>query len=160
MAVSKALSIHCHSLSNVPDELVPPVLFSNVLQRLEFPRRHRTCANVPDPTLLNNIIQGLHDLLSRCVTVQAVDLKHIDICAETLDALFDGIKDVLATETDLVDHPAIVCRDGCDTERGIFLVDAEVALGKEDKLLARDVVLLDSFGDDLFGDAVGVDVGL
>ena len=53
-----------------------------------------------------------------------------------------------------------VCRDGCDTERGIFLVDAEVALGKEDKLLARDVVLLDSFGDDLFGDAVGVDVGL
>jgi hypothetical protein len=160
MVVSKAPSLYCHSLSNVPDELVPPVLLGNVLQRLELPRRHRTCANVPDPTLLNDIVQGLHDLLSRCVTVQAVDLEHIDICAETLDALLDGIEDVLAAETNLVDHLAIVYRDGCDTECRIFLVNAEVALGEEDKLLARDVVLLDGFGDDLLRDAVGVDIGL
>jgi hypothetical protein len=89
-----------------------------------------------------------------------VDLEHIDICAETLDALLDGIEDVLAAKTDLVDHLAIVYRHGCDTECGILLVHAEVALGEEDKFLARDVVLLDGFGDDLLGDAVGVDVGL
>lgn len=160
MIISKAPSIYCHTLSNLPDELVPPVFLGNVLQSLELPRRHRTCANVPDPTLLNNIVQGLHDLLSRCVTVQTVNLKHIDVCAETLDTLLDGIEDVLAAETNLVDHLAIVYRDRRDTERGIFLVDAEVALGEKDNLLARDVVLLDGFGDDLLGDAVRVNVGL
>lgn len=160
MVISKAPSVYCHPLSNIPDELVPPILLGNVLQRLELPRCHRTCANIPDPALLNDIVQSLHDLLSRCIAVQAVDLKHIDICAETLDALLDGIEDVLAAETNLVDHLAIVCGDRCDSECGIFLVDAEVALGEEDKLLARDVVLLDGFGDDLLGDTVGVDVGL
>lgn len=89
-----------------------------------------------------------------------MDLKYIDICAEAPDALLDGIEDVLAAETDLVDHLAIICRDGRDTECGIFLVDAEVALGEENELLARDVVLLDSFGNDLLRDTVGVNVGL
>ena len=116
MVISEIPNVYCHSLSNIPDELVPTVLLGNVLERLELPRRHRTCANVPDPALLNDIVQSLHDLLSRCVTVQAVDLKHIDICAETLDALLDGIEDVLAAETDLVDHLAIVYGDGCDAE--------------------------------------------
>lgn len=99
------------SLNSSPNKLVPPVLFRNILQRLELPRRHRARADVPDPALLHNVVERLHDLLSRCVTVQAVDLQDVDICAEPLNALLHGIEDVLAAEPNLVDHLTVINRD-------------------------------------------------
>ena len=67
---------------------------------------------------------------------------------------------MLAAEADLVDHSTVIdgaCRDG---NGRIFINDAEVAFREEDELVAGDVVLLDGFGDDLLGDAVGVNIGL
>lgn len=148
------------TLGNVPDKLVPPILLSNVLQRLELPCRHRTRTNVPDPTLLDNIVQRLHNLLPWCTTIKTVDLQDIDVCTKALDALLNSVEDVLAAEADLVDHLAVVDGHRCDTERWVFFVDTEVAFRKEDELVAGDVVLLDGFGDDLLGDAMGVGVGL
>ena len=145
---------------NSPDKLVPPVLLRDVLQCLELPCRHRTRANIPDPTLLNHIVQRLHNLFPRCVTVQAVNLQNIDVGTKALGALFNGVEDVLPAETNPVDHLAVVGRDRRDGEGRVFFVDAEVAFREEDDLVARDVVLLEGFADDLLGDAVGVDVGL
>jgi hypothetical protein len=89
-----------------------------------------------------------------------VNLQNIDVCTKAFDALFNGVEDVLTAETNLVDHLAVVGRDRCDAEGRVFFVDAEVAFREEDDLVARDVVLLEGFADDLLGDAVGVDVGL
>lgn len=142
------------------DELVPPILLSNVLQRLKFPRRHRAGTDVSNPALLHNIIQRLHDLLPWGAAVQPVDLQNIDVCTQALYALLDSVEDVFAAKTDLVDHVAIIGRDRCDTKGWVFFVDAEVAFREEDDLVTGDVVLLEGFGNDLLGDAVGVDVGL
>lgn len=89
-----------------------------------------------------------------------MDLKDIDVCSKALDTLLDGVEDVLTAETDLVDHLAVVGGNRCDTEGRVLFVYTEVAFREEDELVAGDVVLLDGFGDDLLGDAVGVDVGL
>lgn len=103
-------------LQDTPDELVPSVLLRDVLQRLEFPRSHGAGADVPNPALLDNIVQRLHDLFPRGIAVQAVDLQDIDVCAEALDALLHSIEDMFAAESNLIDHLAIVGRDCCDAE--------------------------------------------
>lgn len=147
-------------MRSVPDELVPPILFGNVLQRLELPRRHGTSTDVPDPALLNNIVECLHNLLPRRATIEAVDLQNIDVCAEALDALLDSVEDVFAAEADLVDHLAIIGGYRRNTERWILLVDAEIAFREENELVAGNVVLRDGFGDNLLRDAMGIYVCL
>lgn len=112
---------------NIPDELVPPVLLSNVLQCLELPRRHRASTDVSNPPLLNDIVQRFHDLLSRCAAVETVDLQYVDVRAESLNALLDSVEDVLAAEADLVDHFTIVYGNRRNSERWIFFGDAEIA---------------------------------
>lgn len=135
------------------------MLLSNILQCLKLPRSHRAGANIPDPTLLDDVVQRLHDLLPRCAAIQAMDLQHVDVCAQALDALLYRIEDVLPTETNLVDGLAVVRRGEGDVAAEIRFVDAEVAFGEEDDLLARDVVLLEGFADDALRPAVRVDVG-
>jgi hypothetical protein len=87
---------------------MPSVLLSDVLQRLELPRRHRTRANVPHPTLFDNVVQCLHDLLPWCVAVQTVDLEDVDICAQSLNALLHGVENVLPAQADFVYGLAVV----------------------------------------------------
>lgn len=67
---------------------------------------------------------------------------------------------MFAAQAHLVCHFAIIGGHGGDAWLGAGLVDAEVAFGENDELLARDVILLDGFADDFFGATVGVDVGL
>lgn len=142
------------------DKLVPSVLFRNILQSLELPGGHGTRTNIPHPALLDDIVQCLHYLLSGCVAVQTMDLQDIDVGAQSLHALLDRVEDVLAAQTDSVDHVAVVggaCGDG---DGGVFFLHAKVAFGEDDDFVAGDVVLLESLSDDLLGVAVGVDVGL
>lgn len=139
---------------------MPSVLLSNVLQCLELPRCHRASTDIPNPALLNNIVERLHDLLPWRTTVKTVDLQDVDIRAEALDALLDRVEDVLTAETNLVDHFAVVSGNRCDAEGWVLFIDAEVAFGEEHELVAWNTVLLDGFGNDLLGDAMRVDIGL
>jgi hypothetical protein len=110
------------------NKFVPAILLRNVLQRLKLPASHRAGTDISHPSLLNNIVQRLHDLLPGCVAVETVDLQNIDVCAQSLNALLHRVEDVLAAQTDLVDHVAVVGGDRCNAEAGVFFVDAEVAL--------------------------------
>lgn len=80
--------------------------------------------------------------------------------AQPLHTLLYRVEDVLAAQSDLVDHFPVVATHGSDSQGGIFFVDAEIAFGEDDDLASWDVVLLQRLSDDLLGDAVGVDVGL
>lgn len=52
----------------------PSIGFSNILQRLKFPRRHRAGSYVSHFAALHHIVQRLHDLLLRRLPVQSVNL--------------------------------------------------------------------------------------
>jgi hypothetical protein len=124
------------------DELVPSVVLRSVLECPELPASHRACTDVPHLALFNDVVERLHDLFSRCVAIQTVDLQYIDICAQSLHAFLDRVKDVLVAQPDLVDHVAVIRGHRCDAEAGVFFVDAEIAIQEEDDLVSWDVVLL------------------
>jgi hypothetical protein len=84
------------------------MLLRNVLQRLKFPSRHRAGTNVSDPAFLDDIVQSLHDLLPWRASIQAVDLKYVNICAQSLDTLLHCIENVLPAQADFVNRLAIV----------------------------------------------------
>lgn len=115
---------------------------------------------VPNLSALNNIVKRLHDLLARSLPVQSVDLQHIDICAETFDASIDCIENVLARQTGTVDKETVVGRRGGNGREISLVIDTEEAFGQDHHAAARDVVLLQSFSDNLLGSAVGVNIGL
>lgn len=135
-------------------KLVPPVLFRNVLQCLKLPCRHGASPNIPHPAFLHYIVQSLHDLLSRCAPIQTVDLKHVYVCPQSLNALLYCIQDVLSAQSDLIDHIIVVGGDGGNALAGIRLVNTEVAFRENDDLVPWDIVLLEGFGDDLLRMAV------
>ena len=72
------------------DELMPAILLGDVLQSLELPCRHLSYVSagfylplantytastyVTNLTTLNNVVQGPHDLLSRRVPIQPMNL--------------------------------------------------------------------------------------
>lgn len=57
---------------------------------------YRASTDIPHLAALNHIVQSLHDLLARRLAVQTVDLQHVDVRAETLDAGVDRVEDMLA----------------------------------------------------------------
>ena len=62
-------------------EFVPAMLLSNVLQSLKLPCCHGAGTDISNPALFDDIVQSLHDLLSRRAPVQAMNLENIDVCA-------------------------------------------------------------------------------
>lgn len=84
------------------------------LQVLKLPSRHRAGANIPDPTLFNNIVQGSHNLFWRRPAIETVNLQYIDVRAKSLDASLDRIKDVLPRQPDTVHELIVVDRNGVD----------------------------------------------
>jgi hypothetical protein len=121
---------------------------------------YRTGTEVPNLSTLDNVVQCLHDLLARRLPVQSVDLQDIDICAETLNASINRIKDMLARKTGTVNKWTVVSRR-CGNGREVSLiVDTEETLGENHHAIARDVVLLQSLSDNLLGFAMGVNIGL
>ena len=156
-------------------ELVPAVLLCDVLERLELPCRHGGGADIADFARLDNVIESFHDLLAGCVAVEAVDLEdlvlsaslllresegfaYVNVRAQPLNTAVNSIKNMLATQADLIDPVAVILGDGSDAGVAAVLGDAEVAFTEDDDFAAGDFVLLECFGDDAFAVAVGVDV--
>ena len=129
---------------------MPAVHLGDVLQRLELPGGHGAGADVAHPALLDHVVERAHDLLAVDVLVQAVDLQHVHVGAEALDARLDGVEDGLARQAGAVGHRL------AEVVLLVLRGAGEEALGEDDELLARDLVLGDGLGDDLFGAAVAV----
>lgn len=89
-----------------------------------------------------------------------MDLQHIDVGAQALNASVHRVEDVLAGQAHAVDKFAVVacrCRNG---RKPTPVIHAEVTLGQDDDAVARDVVLLQSLAENRFRSAVGVDIRL
>ena len=74
---------------------------------------------------------------------------YIDICSESLAAPFDGVENVLSAQAGLVHHLAIVLTDLRNVGIGPIFHDAEAALAQNSDFAARDLILLQSFADNL-----------
>lgn len=121
---------------------------------------YRTRPNVPHLPTLHHVVQRPHDLLLRRLAVQPVDLQHVDVSAQPLDASLHRVEDMLPRQSDAVDEVAVVAPARRDGRLAPLIVDAEEALAQDDHAVSRDVVLLQRLADDLLGAAVGVDVSL
>lgn len=91
-----------------------------------------------------------------------MDLQQVDVrCVETGERGVDGVEDGGPAEADVVrvvfELREFVCVFDA-TQAGVFAYGAETFC-EDGELVAGDRELLDCFADDLFGDAVGVDVG-
>lgn len=120
---------------------------------------HRAGTNVTDLAALNNIVEGLHNLLGGHVTIHPVDLEHVNVSAETLNTTVHGLEDMLPREADLVHAGPIVTGQVGWVDGSLVLVDELETFGHDDELGAGDVILLDGGADDFLGAAVGVGVG-
>ena len=124
------------------NKLVPSVLLGQILELLELPGCHRTRANVAHPATFNHIVEGTHNLLFGRITIQAMNLKNINIRSQTPDTSFNGIKDVFARESYTIHHSAII---GCHRKNGrhtTIVCHAKEALGHDDNALTGNVVQL------------------
>lgn len=151
----KDTHLHAHKLR-------PAVLLGARLHHGELPRPHAARADIVHFPHLDQIMQRLHRFLDRRVRIEAVDLQQIHILGiQTRQRLIHSREDGIAAQTTTVDvvlglRNVLAVQNAADVGR---LADVAVAFGEDDKFVARDVVFLDSFADDFFADAVGVDVG-
>lgn len=121
---------------------------------------YRASTNIADLAALDNIVQSLHDFLAGSVTVQTVNLEHVDVRAKTLDAGVNGIEDMLARQTDAVDKSPFVARGLPDGWELALVVDAVEALGHDNHPVAGNVELLQGLANDLLRATVGIDIRL
>ena len=121
---------------------------------------YRACTQISNPSLFYHVVQRFHDLHAVHITVQPVDLEYIDIGTKSLDAGFNGIKDVLARQAHFVHHGSII--EPHVGNRVIHFVrrNAEITLAQNDEIAARDLEPFNRLGNDLFGAAMGVYIGL
>ena len=145
------------------DELGPPILLRDKLHPRKLRCPHGARANVPHLAAPDQVMQRLHRLLDRRRRVEAVDLQEIDVVhLQALERSVDGVEDGRARKPALVGvvfelrHLGRV-EDGSDLG---LLAYVAVAFAEDGQLVPGQVVLFDGFGDELFGFAVGVDVGL
>ena len=89
-----------------------------------------------------------------------MNLQHINIRTQPLHTLLHRIENMLPRQPYLIHILGIISHGSRNWNRGIFFVDAEVAFREDDDFGAGDVVGFEGFGDDAFGGAVGVYVGL
>lgn len=85
-----------------------------------------------------------------------MNLQDVDVGAQSFHAGFNSVEDVLSTQADLIDHLPIVGTHGAHARLRIVCCHSEIAFREDDKLAARDIVLLDGFGDDFFREAIRV----
>lgn len=102
-------------------------------------------------------MKRLHSLLQWGVGIEAVDLQQIDIVG--IKALEGGIYCVeycLARKTTLVGIVPELWQlfAVLDCSKSRILAGVAVALCEDDELVAREIVLLDSFANDLLGDTI------
>ena len=117
-----------------------------MLHLRELPRAHRARADVAHLARLDQVVQRLHDLLGRDGRVEAVDLQEVDVRrVQALQRLLDVVEDRGAREAGLVDVLLALVHGGEQRGREDVVVgtlaDEAVALGRDDDLLAGDLVL-------------------
>jgi hypothetical protein len=94
--------------------------------------------------------------------VESVNLQKVDVFqVEAFEGCIDGVEDCLTRQTAVV---CVVLELGelfgiVDAAQPRIFTHIAVALCEDDELLAREVVLLDRFADDLFRYTIRVDVG-
>lgn len=87
-------------------------------------------------------------------------LKKIDVgCVETSEGGFNSGEDALARETALINViDRLVNVFQSEYFRVIAFTDGSTTFGKDNELVPRDVVLFDGFANDLFRNAITVDI--
>ena len=120
--------------------------FRNLIQERKLPSPHRAGAGVADLSGLNEVMQGLHRLLWRRATVEAVDLIQVNVGRpEPRQRALDGVEDSRPGETGLVD--VFLAQDGGDELGSADVVidtpcDNTVALGSDNDFFAWNLVLM------------------
>lgn len=144
------------------DKLGPAVLLGRELQARKLRGPHAAGANVPHLARLDEVVQRLHGLLDGGSGVEAVDLEQVDVRGvEPAQRRLDLVEDGGARQAKGVLVVLGRFKGGArDKVAGLgLLAHGPVALGENNDLFARDVVLLNGLADNLLGHAVGVDVG-
>jgi hypothetical protein len=141
------------------DELGPAILFCYELHLRKLYSPHGACADVVHLAGPDQIVQRLHCLLNRGMRIESMDLQKIDVVGiEAPERSMDLIEDGLARE------PTLVCVVSklrqllaiLDCPQTWVFTSVTVALCEDDELVARQLVLVDRFANDLFRDTVGV----
>jgi hypothetical protein len=88
-----------------------------------------------------------------------MDLEHINVRAQPLNAFINRIQDVLPAQPHAVRPLAIIrdTPDGCSAALTV-VINAKVTFTKDHDLVSWDVILLQRLADDLLRRAVGVRV--
>lgn len=89
-----------------------------------------------------------------------MDLQHIDVGSQTLDAGIYRIEDMLARQSHAVYKLAIISCRGSDGRELTLVVNAEETLGQDHDAVTRDVVLLQGFSNYFFGSTMRIDIRL
>jgi len=71
-------------------------------------------SDISDPSTLNYIIKGLHNFRSRCVAIESVGLQNVDIRPQSLNTLINSVKNMLSSQSNLIDHISIICAGCCN----------------------------------------------
>lgn len=148
--------LHAHKLG-------PPVLLRDELHASKLHCPHAARANVAHLSALDEVVQRLHCLLDRHGVVEAVDLQQVNVRGvEAGERGVDSIEDGGAAKADMVRVVFELREFVCvfDTSQTGVFADGAEAFCEDGELVARDGELFDCSANDLFGDAVGVDVGL
>lgn len=122
------------------DELGPPVDLSDMIQVLELEGVHRASTYVTDFTLLNEVVERLHDLFRRDGRIQPMDLEKINVWSiepfeRGIDLIEDsrtrqpGLIDIVALTVDAWDHEGL-CTD--------ILGDKTIDFGHDHHIPTRD----------------------
>jgi hypothetical protein len=88
-----------------------------------------------------------------------VDLQDVNVRSQALDASLNGVEDVFPAQTNAVDKVAVVGRHGRNGRLLAGRINPKVALGQDDYVGARNLVMAQSLANNLFTASVGVDVG-
>jgi hypothetical protein len=154
------------------------MLFSYILQLFELPSRHlsrisftniptgrgnthRAGTEIPYPPSFHNIVQRIHDLFVRHIWIHSLDLENVDVRSQTFDARFHSIKNMFPRQANPIHHPSVIDGSGIHGKlRFTASTRTKSAFRHEHDILPWDVVRLECFGDDFFGAAVRIEIGL
>lgn len=120
---------------------------------------HRAGTDVPDLAAFDHVVQRLHNLFHWHVTIQAVELKNINVRAQSRHAGVNRIEDMLPRQAALVDPLAVINSHAQGVHGPARLVHVVETLGHDHDLGPWYLVVTDGFADDFLRHSVGVDIG-
>ena len=110
-------------------------------------------------TALHKIVQGLHCLLNWGVRIIPVDLQQIDVIgAESFQTRINCLEDGCSAKTTAVNivFALVHFLSIENTTNARCLANETIAFGEDDQFITWNIVMLDSFSDDLFRYTIGI----